>query len=89
VRLVDDMPHIMNDRPPARRTMTAEDVRAALQFRLDLDGLTHDQLAQRLGVTQGYLSKVIAGDCNPGTKLLAALGLQKVVAYVLAQEPQP
>lgn len=70
------------------RTLTAEDVRAALQFRLDLDSLTHDQLAERLGVTQGYLSKVIAGDCKPGNKLLSALGLRKVVIYEVVKEPQ-
>lgn len=59
--------------------MTANDVRDLLRERLA--GRTHDALAAELGVTQGYLSKVLAGDCNPGEKLLRQLGLRKVVRY--------
>ncbi len=59
--------------------MNADEVRELLQAKLE--GRTHDALAADLGVTQGYLSKVLAGDCNPGEKLLRQMGLRKVVCY--------
>ena len=59
--------------------MTADEVRTLLRARLGTR--THDVLAAEMGVTQGYLSKVLAGDCNPGEKLLRQLGLRKVVRY--------
>jgi transcriptional regulator with XRE-family HTH domain len=59
--------------------MTADEVRELL--RAKLNGRTHDVLAAELGVTQGYLSKVLASDCNPGEKLLRQIGLRKVVSY--------
>ena len=59
--------------------LTADEVRELL--RVKLAGRTHDAMAAELGVTQGYLSKVLAGDCNPGEKLLRQLGLRKVVRY--------
>ena len=59
--------------------LTADQVRQRL--RAKLGGRTHDVLAAELGVTQGYLSKVLAGDCKPGEKLLRQLGLRKVVRY--------
>jgi hypothetical protein len=58
---------------------SADEVRDLL--RAKLVGRTHAALAADLGVTQGYLSKVLAGDCNPGEKLLRQLGLRKVVRY--------
>lgn len=59
--------------------MTSDEVCKLLKTKLK--GRTHEALAVELGVTQGYLSKVLAGDCNPGTKLLHQLGLRKVVRY--------
>lgn len=38
-------------------------------------------LADQLGVSPAYLSDVINGRREAGAKLLAALGLEKVVSY--------
>ncbi len=65
--------------------MNSDEVRDML--RTKLAGRTHDALAADLGVTQGYLSKVLAGDCNPGEKLLRQMGLRKVVSYEPAPRP--
>lgn len=62
----------------------AEGVRALLLERLS--GRTHAALAADLGVTQSYLSKVLAGDCNPGEKLLTEIGLRRFTCYIRKED---
>lgn len=38
-------------------------------------------LAQKLGVSEAYLSDVINGRREPADKLLSALGMERVVTY--------
>ena len=38
-------------------------------------------LAKELGVSQAYISDVLAGHRNPGPTILKSLGLTKVVRY--------
>jgi transcriptional regulator with XRE-family HTH domain len=44
--------------------------------------------AQSLGVSPSYLSDVLKGRRDAGPKVLAALGLKRVVSYVAASRPR-
>lgn len=47
---------------------------------------TQKELAARLGVSAAYLGDVLLGRKEPGKKLLAALGVERVVIYRRAGE---
>jgi len=47
---------------------------------------TQKELASRLGVSLAYLNDVMLGRKEPGKKLLAALGVERVVIYKKAGE---
>ena len=48
-----------------------------LVFRLS----TQKVLAQKIGISEAYLSDVIHGRREPGNKILSFLGYEKVVCY--------
>jgi len=48
-------------------------------IKLDYD--SQKEFAKRHGLSQSYVSDVLAGKRAPGEKLLAAFGIEKVVAY--------
>jgi hypothetical protein len=45
------------------------------------------QLADRIGFHQSYISEVLNGKRPPSTRLLAAIGLVRVVAYAERAAP--
>lgn len=58
--------------------MTADDVREKLRKAVDGNA---SAWARPLGISQAYVSDVLAGRREPGDKILQALGLEKVVTY--------
>lgn len=44
-------------------------------------------LADKIGITPCYISNALAGRCDPGPKLLRALGLEKIVSYREMSKP--
>lgn len=59
--------------------MTEAQLIALLQKRVDRDGLRAS--ASDMGLSAPYLLDVIRGRREPGPKILAALGWEKVVTY--------
>lgn len=53
-----------------------------LRWRITKAG-SQGKLAQQIGVEQGEISTVLCLHKKPGPKMLAALGVRKVVTYVL------
>lgn len=47
---------------------------------------TRRALAKHLGVSDQYLSDVLTGKREPGSKLLGALGFRKIISYRAIQE---
>lgn len=62
--------------------LTADEVADILRHEKVEHMLTDDELARRYGVCQSYMSKLLAGDCDPGDKILSKLGLQRIARYV-------
>jgi predicted transcriptional regulator len=62
--------------------LTASDIQDLLRQQKVTDGLTDAELADRYGVVQSYMSKLLAGATPPGEKILRKLGLCKAVHYV-------
>lgn len=58
--------------------MTAEEVRDILRKAIDGNA---SAWARPLGISQAYVSDVLAGRREPGDKILQALKLEKVVTY--------
>jgi predicted transcriptional regulator len=56
------------------------DVLAIIRRAADEAG-TQVALAERLGVSQAYLSDVLNGRRDPGESILGPLGLERVVVY--------
>lgn len=59
--------------------LTADDVRAVVDSMLTTR--TQKELAEKIGVSLGYLNDYIHFRREPGAKLLEGLGLQRVVRY--------
>lgn len=60
-----------------RPDLTANDVR----IRLSMHGGTQKELAEEIGVSQAFLSDVLAGHREPTGKILDYLGLERVTVY--------
>lgn len=67
--------------------LTAFDIQDLLRQQKVTEGLTDAQLAEKYGVVQSYMSKLLAGASPPGEKILRQLGLRKVVCYVPDEAP--
>ncbi len=67
--------------PRARDLVTADDLRAALQAAVDVDGVS--AVARRLGVSPAYVSVVLRRPelQGIGKKLAAAMGYRAVTMY--------
>ena len=50
--------------------------RHALEAYMIKENLSQAQLAKRLGVSKGMVSRILSGHCNPGTKTM--LGLRRL-----------
>ena len=64
--------------------MNTDTLRSRLARRAEEVG-SQKALASELGVSQAYLCDVMKGRKEPGPLLLAGLGLQRVVSYVVAE----
>lgn len=60
--------------------MTTDELLAHLRRLVDEAG-TQKDLAQQLGVSTAYLNDVLLKRKEPGKKLLAAIGFERVVIY--------
>lgn len=60
--------------------LSAADVREELRLLADSMS-THRALAEKIGITEAYLSKLLSGQDTPGPKVLAFLKLEKVIVY--------
>lgn len=67
--------------------MNEDDVRALLRRMCDSAG-SQKAFAESAGMTQSYVGDVLASRRGPGEKLLAALGLERVVSYRRTSPPQ-
>ena len=47
---------------------------------MEFEGLTRSQLAQKLGVSKGYITQILSGECNFSLKKLVELSLKMEVA---------
>jgi hypothetical protein len=61
-----------------KRDLTEQHVRAILTREVDGNQLAW---ATANGMSSAYVSDVVGGRATPGPKILAALGLQKIVRY--------
>jgi hypothetical protein len=64
--------------------LTLGDIYVILRKRVQEAG-SHTAAAAKLGVSVGYLHDVLSARCDPGEKLLSALGYVRVARYA----PQP
>jgi hypothetical protein len=61
--------------------LTTRDIYVILRKHVQEAG-SHTAAAAKLGVSVGYLHDVLSARCDPGEKLLDALGYARVVRYV-------
>lgn len=61
------------------RYLTLEQLRA--HVRRQISGSTQAAYAKCCGISSAYLSDVLQGRREPGSKMLAALGFERVVTY--------
>ena len=64
-----------------------DDPRTVLEARLRT--VSQRDLADELGVTEGYISHVLQGRRKFGPKLLLALGIERVVTYRRKKNGKP
>jgi len=67
-------------------TLSVDDVRE--QLRAKTKETNAASAARALGISPQYMCDVLAGAREPGEKLLAALGLRRVVTYVPFTKPK-
>jgi len=67
-------------------TITLEQICARLEREIELLGSLRN-VARELGVSQPYLTRILAGDRFPGPKLLHVLNLRKVELKQVTYEP--
>ena len=60
--------------------ITPNDIRDKLQMVCRLSG-SQAAVARRIGVAPQFISKVLDGQSPPSDKILAALGLERIVVY--------
>lgn len=63
-----------------RKLLTANDVRKLLRARCEAMPSTRAWAAKH-GLSQPYISQLLSGSRDPGDKVLAALGLRRIVRY--------
>ena len=62
---------------------TSGELRIRLRQQIKMLGVTQNELARRIGITNGHLSRVLHGEKEPGPKILTWLGLVAVTYYVV------
>jgi transcriptional regulator with XRE-family HTH domain len=60
--------------------MTQKQLMRKLELVVECEG-TQRAAAEKLGITQSYLSDILNGRRDPGEKLLTALGLERETRY--------
>lgn len=67
--------------PPLRPTLTGRDVLQLIRERVKANDGNEAATARALGVSKQWLSLVLAGEREPGPKILAALKLRRVESF--------
>lgn len=75
----DILDELLTDEAAQRLEVTAVEVRASLRIAdvlhqiMEEEGLSKQDMAARLGVSPGYVSRLLAGDANPSVRSMARM----------------
>ena len=67
-------------------TISGAEVIDALRAAIAASGVSQRTYAQRIGVSQSYISDVLAGKRSASERVLSALGLRRIVVIAHAED---